>query len=119
MILNPDVQTKVQQELNQNFGNKKAKMTEKHKIPYTEAVIHEIHRRANILPLSVFHCTTTQTSIDIGKYTVPPKTVFILFIGDIMNDPSHFPEHSKGETELDLCRGIWYGNLQFWPKRLS
>jgi hypothetical protein len=40
----------------------------------------------------VFHCTTTQTSIDIGKYTVPPKTVFIPFIGDIMNDPSHFPE---------------------------
>ena len=99
MILNPDVQTKVQQELNQNFGNKKAKMTEKHKIPYTEAVIHEIHRRANILPLSVFHCTTTKTSVDIGKYTVPPKTVFIPFIGDIMNDPSHFPEHSKFQPE--------------------
>ena len=74
-------------------------MTEKHKIPYTEAVIHEIHRRANILPLSVFHCTTTKTSVDIGKYTVPPKTVFIPFIGDIMNDPSHFPEHSKFQPE--------------------
>ena len=26
---------------------------------------------------------------------------------------------SKGETELVLCRGIWYGNLQFWPEWLS
>jgi hypothetical protein len=24
----------------------------------------------------------------------------------------------KGGKELVLCRGIWYGNLQFWPKWL-
>ena len=83
MILNSDVQTKVWQELNQNFGNKKAKMAEKHKIPYTEAVIHEIQRMANVLPLSVFH--NTKTNVDLGKYSLPPNTTFIPFIGDIMN----------------------------------
>ena len=54
MILNPDVQAKVREELDQNIGSKKAKMSEKIKTPYTEATIHEIQRKANILPLSVF-----------------------------------------------------------------
>ena len=55
MIQNPDVQTKVREELSQNFGSKKAEFHEKHRIPYTEAVIHEIQRKGNIMPLSVFH----------------------------------------------------------------
>ena len=93
MIQNPDIQTKVREELEQNFGNKKATFHEHHKIPYTEAVIHEIQRKANILPLSVFH--GTKTDLDIGKYSLPPGTVLIPFIGDVMNDPKHFPDPSK------------------------
>ena len=97
MILNPEVQTKVRQELDQNFGNNKAKFNEKHKVPYTEAVIHEIQRRANILPLSVLH--STRTKVDIEEYSLPAGTVLVPFIGDIMNDPEHFPEPSKFQPE--------------------
>ena len=28
-------------------------------------------------------------------------------------------KNTKGEKELVLCMGIWYGNLQFCPKWLS
>ena len=97
MILNPDVQTKVRQELNQNIGDTKAKMTEKCKVPYTEAVIHELQRKANIGPIAVIHESTTE--LDIGAYSVPPQTAIIPFIGDIMNDPEHFPEPSKFKPE--------------------
>ena len=97
MILNPDIQTKVNQELIENFGNQKAKTSEKYKIPYTEAVIHEIQRRANVLPMSVFHCTNAH--FEIGKYSVPPQTILIPFIGDVMHDPQHFPEPSKFQPE--------------------
>ena len=97
MIRNPDVQTKVRQELDQNFGSRKAKFDEKQKIPYTEAVIHEIQRKGNILPLSVWH--QMKRNIDIGKYSVPSETVFIPFIGDVMNDPEHFLEPSKFKPE--------------------
>ena len=72
-------------------------MNEKYKIPYTEAVIHEIQRKANILPLSLFH--QTKTNVEIGSYSVPPQTVIIPLIGDIMNDPEHFPEPSKFKPE--------------------
>ena len=45
MILNPDVQAKVRQELVNNVGfDKKAKMAEKSTTPYTEAVLLEILR---------------------------------------------------------------------------
>lgn len=97
MIQNPDVQTKVMQELNQNIGNKKMKISDKNKIPYTEAVIHEIQRRGNIVPLAVFH--QTSADVDIGPYSVTAKTTIIPFISDIMNDPEHFPEPSKFNPE--------------------
>ena len=97
MIQNPDIQMKVRQELKQNIGSKKVKMSDKHKVPYTEAVIHEIQRRANITPLGLFHATST--TVNIGPYSVPPKTVIIPFIGDIMNDPAYFPEPSKFKPE--------------------
>ena len=97
MIQNQDIQNKVREELKHNFGNRKAKYQERHKIPYTEAVIHEIQRKANILPLSAFHITNTD--FDIGKYSVPSGTVLIPFIGDIMNDPEHFSEPSKFNPE--------------------
>ena len=97
MIMNPDVQTKVRQELDQNIGSQKAKMNEKNKTPYTEATIHEIQRKANILPLSVFHCT--KGSVVVGKYTLPNETVVIPSLGAIMNDPEHFPEPSKFKPE--------------------
>ena len=97
MIQNSDVQMKVRQELKQNIGNKRVKMSDKNKLPYTEAVIHEIQRRANIVPLALFHQTTT--NVEIGPYSVPPKTVIIPFIGDVMNDPEHFPEPSEFNPE--------------------
>ena len=97
MILNPDVQTKVRQELNQNIGNIKVKMDKKNKIPYTEAVIHEIQRRGNIAPLALIHQSTD--NVDIGPYSVPPKTLIIPLIGEILNDPEHFPEPSKFKPE--------------------
>ena len=92
MIQNPDIQTKVRQELNENIGGKKLKMSEKNKIPYTEAVIYEVQRKGNIVPSLLYQTTK---NVDIGEFSVPPNTRIMAFIADIMNDPEHFPEPSK------------------------
>ena len=96
MILNQDIQRNVRKELNENIGKqRKAKMSERNSTPYTEAVIHEIQRKGNILPFAVFHCTTQNKSIEVGEYKIPPKTVLIPLIGQIMHNPKEFPNPTK------------------------
>ena len=100
MILHPDIQTKVREELQNNIGLRKVKMDERHLTPYTEAVLHEISRKGNILPLAVFH--EANESIDAGQYKIPSKSVIIPLIGQIMNDPVHFTNPSKFNPERYL-----------------
>lgn len=38
-------------------------------MPYTNAVIHEMQRMANIIPLNVVHISNSDTTI--GNYTIP------------------------------------------------
>ena len=65
--------------------------------PVRQSHLQREQRKANIAPIAVIHETTTE--LDIGAYSVPPQTAIIPFIGDIMNDPEHFPEPSKFKPE--------------------
>ena len=56
MVRYPQVQEKVQQELDNVVGvNRSPLMTDKAHLPYTEAVIMEIQRHSNIVPLGLRH----------------------------------------------------------------
>ena len=58
MVRYPGVQEKVQEELDNVVGvNRSPSMADKPNLPYTEAVIMEIQRHANIVPLGVQHFT--------------------------------------------------------------
>lgn len=113
MILNPGVQEKVRDELSQSsssFFHKK--MSDRSQTPYTEAVIHEIQRKGNILPLAVFHTSAQDMAVD--RYFVPKGTIMISFIGEIMNDPAHFPNPSKFDPERYLFKDE-KGSVKFQP----
>ena len=100
MIQNPDVQERVREELISNFGLKKVRMSERQTIPYTEAVLHEISRKGNIVPNGGFHFTST--SVKAGKFIIPKETVIIPLIGDIMHDSNHFSNPQKFDPERYL-----------------
>ena len=56
MVRYPEVQTRVQEELDQVVGVERLpSMKDKADLPYTEAVIMEIQRHANIVPMGVQH----------------------------------------------------------------
>ncbi|XP_071831266.1 vitamin D 25-hydroxylase-like isoform X2 [Apostichopus japonicus] len=74
MILFPEVQGKLQEELDRVVGRSRMPtLTDKQNLPYVEATIQEINRHADIGPLGVAHATTQQTEI-LG-YTIPKGTL--------------------------------------------
>ena len=117
MILNQDIQTNVRKELNENIGkHRKAKMSERNCTPYTEAVIHEIQRRGNISPFAVFHSISQniEKPLQVGKYKLPPKTLLIPLLGEIMHNPKEFPNPMKFDPTRYLSKD-GSGALVFKP----
>lgn len=76
LMNHPEVQVKCQQEIDDVLeGKDQASYEDRHNMPYTLAVIHEVQRVANTVPLSVLHCTTRDT--ELMGYSIPKGTVII------------------------------------------
>ena len=112
MILNPEVQDKVRQELKANIGSRKPKVSDRSQTPFTEAVIHEIQRKGNIAPIGVFH--RNDKIIDIGPYQIPNDTMIVTTLGEIHNDPDYFPQPQKFDPQRYLSLDD-DNNLKFTP----
>ncbi|XP_041862226.1 cytochrome P450 2J4-like [Melanotaenia boesemani] len=85
MINNPDIQERVQAEIDAVIGSsRQVSVSDKENMPYTDAVIHEIQRMGDILPLSVVHMTNKDTTLD--KYTIPKGTMIIPTLHSVLHD---------------------------------
>lgn len=74
MVRYPDVQKKVQDELDKVVGqNRHPSIKDKPNLPYTEAVLMEIQRYANIVPNGVQH--TSDRDITVNGITIPARTL--------------------------------------------
>jgi len=73
MVRHPEVQRKVQAEIDNVFGQNRLPSTEERgNLPYTEAVIMEIQRCANIVPDGVAHYT--QKDVTFNNVLIPKDT---------------------------------------------
>ncbi|XP_037626170.1 cytochrome P450 2J6-like isoform X1 [Sebastes umbrosus] len=87
MIYYPHIQERVQAEIDAVVGSsKQPSMTDKENMPYTDAVIHEIQRMANILPLNLIRTTNRETTLD--KYTFPKGTFVLATLISVLRDES-------------------------------
>lgn len=65
---------KVQAEIEREIGqSRQPTMEDRANLPYTDAVIHEVQRMGNIVPLSLPHATSKE--MQLGGYTIP-KVIF-------------------------------------------
>ncbi|KAM9839467.1 cytochrome P450 2F2-like [Aulostomus maculatus] len=101
-MTHPHVQERCQREVDRVLGNKeRASFDDRHNMPYIQAVIHEIQRIANTVPLSVPHCTTTDTQL--AGYSLPRGTVIIQNLNSVLNEEGQwkFPHEFNPENFLN------------------
>ncbi|KAK7795349.1 hypothetical protein U0070_011003, partial [Myodes glareolus] len=99
MILHPDVQGRVQQEIDEVIGQVRCpEMADQARMPYTNAVIHEVQRFGDLVPMNVPHLTTRD--IEVQGFLIPKGTTLITNLSSVLKDetvwekPLRFhPEH--------------------------
>ncbi|XP_037258990.1 vitamin D 25-hydroxylase isoform X2 [Falco biarmicus] len=102
MALYPNIQGQVQKEIDLVIGpNKMPALEEKCKMPYTEAVLHEVLRFCNIVPLGIFHATSKDTVV--RGYSIPEGTTVITNLYSVHFDEKYWsnPEVFFPERFLD------------------
>ncbi|XP_056378281.1 cytochrome P450 2D15-like isoform X1 [Hyla sarda] len=99
MLLHPHIQKKVHEEIDRVIvSDRLPSVEDQPNMPYTTAVIHEVQRFGNILPMALLHMTYRNTNIqgyDIPKgTTIIPNLTSVLKDKNIWKKPHQFyPEH--------------------------
>ncbi|XP_051492936.1 cytochrome P450 2D17-like [Apus apus] len=99
MVLHPEIQSKVQAEIDKVIGSERPPtMEDQVRLPYTNAVIHEVQRYADILPLGLPHMTYRDT--ELQGFFIPKGTTLITNLSSVLKDetvwakPNDFyPDH--------------------------
>ncbi|XP_039591741.1 cytochrome P450 2J2-like isoform X2 [Polypterus senegalus] len=114
MMKYPDVQEKVQKEIDAILGrDQPPSMQDRNSLPYTNAVIHEIQRMADVIPLN--QARQAIEDMSLGGHFIPKDTAVIINLNSVLfdeeewEDPSTFkPEHFLDASGKFLRRDAFF-----------
>uniref|UniRef100_A0A672MLK3 Vitamin D 25-hydroxylase n=1 Tax=Sinocyclocheilus grahami TaxID=75366 RepID=A0A672MLK3_SINGR len=114
MALYPRIQEKVQMEIDCILNGRPPALEDKQRMPYVEAVLHEVLRFCNVVPLGIFRATS-QDAVVRG-YTIPRGTMVITNLYSVHFDEKYWSDPSIFCPERFLdCNGKFVRHEAFLP----
>uniref|UniRef100_A0A8P4G294 Uncharacterized protein n=1 Tax=Dicentrarchus labrax TaxID=13489 RepID=A0A8P4G294_DICLA len=98
----PQMQERCQEEIDRVLeGKDQASFEDRHQMHYMQAMIHEVQRVANIVPLNVFHATVVDT--ELMGYSIPKGTLVIPNMKSVLSEEGQwkYPHEFNPENFLN------------------
>ncbi|XP_035687382.1 cytochrome P450 2U1-like [Branchiostoma floridae] len=99
MMLNPDIQEKVHQEIDSVLGQSAPSYAQRDLLPYTTATLAEVQRINSIVPLVVRGASRDTT---FNGYNIPQEGRILINLWSVHMDPQLFPEPNTFQPERFL-----------------
>ncbi|XP_038189414.1 cytochrome P450 2J2-like isoform X2 [Arvicola amphibius] len=114
MALYPEVQEKVQAEIDRVIGQEKQpSLTDRDSMPYTNAVIHEVQRMGNVVPLNVPRKVTVDTML--AGFHLPKGSMLHTNLTALHMDPNEWATPDVFNPEHFLENGEFKKRESFLP----
>ncbi|XP_027713950.1 cytochrome P450 2C19-like [Vombatus ursinus] len=90
----PEITGKIHEEINHVIGRDRSPcMEDRNKMPYTNAVVHEIQRYIDLVPTNLPHAVSED--IQFRQYLIPKGTTIIPVLSSVLYDDEEFPKPDK------------------------
>ncbi|XP_058527975.1 cytochrome P450 2C14-like isoform X6 [Ochotona princeps] len=90
LLKHPEVAAKVQEEIESVIGRHRSPcMQDRSRMPYTDAVVHEIQRYIDLVPASLPHAVTCD--VKFRNYLIPKGTPILPSLSSVLHDKKEFP----------------------------
>ncbi|XP_077801017.1 cytochrome P450, family 2, subfamily C, polypeptide 43 isoform X7 [Macaca mulatta] len=113
LLKHPEVAAKVQEEIEHVIGrNRSPCMQDRSRMPYTDAVVHEIQRYIDLLPTSVPHAVTCD--VKFRNYLIPKGTTILISLTSVLRDNKEFPNPEMFDPRHFLDEGGNFKNSNYF-----